>query len=150
MANLTELCRELRNWFDRGQPKLTGDWSIRDGAFVGAIPSIQTGQYFRIMGSVFNDGVHQYPTYDLRDEDFTGAIWLMAVPRELELLSEEIEKWKALYGDVEGQAMSPYTSESFGGYSYTKSSGAGGNGSGSGNGWKSVFADELNRYRKIL
>lgn len=151
MANLTEVCRELKNWFDRGQPKYTQRWQIEDGIIKNAIPRLRIGQYFRIMGSTFNDGVYQYPPYEdeLRDEDFFGTIWLMAVPREIEVLSEEIEKWKAKYYDVEGQAMSPYSSESFAGYSYSKTGIYGSGDSSTGISWQNAFSKQLNRYRKI-
>lgn len=145
---LTELCQELRNWFDRDQPKYQGDYHISDGVLIDVIPKLQAGQYFRIMGSTFNDGVYQYPVYDLRDEDFHGSIWLMAVPKEIETLSEEIDKWQQKYYDIDGQAMSPYSSESFGGYSYTKSSSGSNSGDG-GASWQSAFASQLKRYRKI-
>ena len=101
----------------------------------------------RIVGSVFNDGVHQYPAEDLKDETFDGAIWAMAIPPRVIALLGQMNEWEAKYGDV---VNSPYSSESFGGYSYTKGSGSGTSGSGSsGDGIFAVFADELNRWRKV-
>lgn len=116
--------------------------------------NILDDQYFRIMGSVFNDGVHQkgLGSDALHDETFYGSVWAMAVPPSVIALAEEIEKWQEKYGSVDSASMSPFNSESFGGYSYSKSTGGGsyyGDGASGGNGWKSAFADRLNRWRKI-
>ena len=139
---LTELCQELRNWFVRD--KSFGTSTIENGMI--DLPALQNGQYYRIIGSVFNDGVHVYPSTDLTDEVFRGAIWAMAVPPAVIDLSERINEWNTKYGDA---VSSPYSSESFGGYSYTK---AGSTGQGSADSvptWRSTFASELNRWRKI-
>ena len=152
---LEELCRELNNWFDENPRTGTkchyfGEFTISNGGLDLTGIGIQTGQYFRIVGSVFNDGVYQYPTNYLHDETFAGAIWSMAIPKEVVDLSTEIDAWVNKYGTVDSAAMSPFTSESFGGYSYSKSSGSGSNGSGGGSGsWESVFASRLNKWRKI-
>lgn len=144
MEILTELCQELRNWFDRNQPKYYGDFKIEDGALV--LP-LKDGQYFRIIGSLLNDGVHQYGDV-LVDEEFSGAVWSMAIPPAVLSLAKEIEDWISKYGDV---MTSPFSSESFGGYSYSKAQGyAGSNGGGMLSTWQAVFADRLNRWRKIL
>ena len=142
---LTELCQELRNWFERD--KLFGEFTIENGAIIVPDGSLQNGQFFRVIGSVFNDGVHKYGVDELTDEVFRGAIWAMAVPPAVIDLSERISEWETKYGD---SVSSPYSSESFGGYSYTKAnSGRGNAGSGSSPTWQSTFASELNRWRKI-
>ena len=136
---LNELCKEINNWFVR---KIYFDeYTIEDGTLI--VPELQTGQYFRIVGSIFNDGVYEYPATELKDEVFNGAVWAMAIPAEVIALSEEIDEWKAKYETAE--AMSPYQSESFGGYSYTKASGA----SGGTATWQDVFGSRLNNYRRI-
>lgn len=140
---LTEICQELRNWFDRDLPKWHGQFRIENRALV--LDGLQDGQYFRIVGSVFNDGVHQYPANDLTDETFTGAVWAMAVPPAVIAVSREIEAWQAQYADV---LKSPYTSESFGGYSYSKRNGGYGSASDTPT-WQSTFSNRLNRWRKI-
>lgn len=149
---LTEICQELKNYFDRDQPKYYGDFEIEDGGLVlRSDMSLKDGQYFRIVGSALNDGVYQYPSEDLADETFTGAVWAMAIPPSVVAISNEIDAWIAKYGDINHPAMSPYTSESFGGYSYSKSSGSNSSGSGStGVNWQSVFGKRLNMWRKIL
>lgn len=143
---LTELCQELKNWFDRGQPRIHGAFEIVEGKIIDTdfTDVIQDNQYFRIIGSVFNDGVHQYTNeLELTDEAFVGSIWLMAVPKAVIDLADEIDTWVTQYGD---SVKSPYNSESFGGYSYSMASGSG---SSSKPTWQSVFANKLNLWRKI-
>jgi len=149
---LSELCRELRNWFDRDQPHLHGAFEISNGTIVDQdfIDIIKPNQYFRITGSIFNDGVYKYDEQlELQDELFVGSVNLMAVPSEVLSLSDDIDTWKQKYMNPDSEAMSPFNSESFGGYSYSKS---GGRNSDSGSGsssWQGVFASQLNRWRKI-
>lgn len=141
---LTELCQELRNWFER--KKYFGTFTIENGQIHPPDGSLQDGQYFRIVGSIFNDGVHKYNAEQLTDEVFEGAIWSMAVPPSVVDLSERISEWVTKYGD---SVSSPYSSESFGGYSYQKASSGQGNAASSNPTWQSTFASELNRWRKI-
>ena len=145
---LTEICKEIKNWFEYA--KFFGTFTIENGVINGEF-SLQENQYFRIVGSVFNDGVYKYDdSLSLTDETFTGAIWAMAVPNKVIALAADIEKWTDKYQSIDSVAMSPFNSEQFGGYSYTKSSG----GSSSGNvdlsgTWQGAFADRLNHWRKI-
>ena len=143
---LTELCQELRNWFELDRRK--GTFTISGGALTADF--LVEGQYFRIKGSIFNDGVHQFGTDELTDETWTGEVWAMGIPKAVIDLAGEIEAWKNKYEAVDSASMSPYTSESFGGYSYSK--GTGGvsvNGKDISTGWKAVYASRLNRWRKI-
>lgn len=137
---LTELCKELNNWFD--MKRHFGEFTIEDGVLIDDL-GLLNDQYFRIVGSVFNDGVHQYPVDGLKDEVFDGAIWAMAVPPEVIALCDAITAWENEYGDV---ILRPYTSESFGGYSYTRGSTS--SGADASNGFRDAFASELNRWRK--
>lgn len=151
---LTDICAYLRNWFDRNQPKFIGRFSVENGmitSYDDEDMGIQEGQYYRVIGSVFNDGVWQYGTDDLEDEVFDGAVWLMAIPPALKDLAEEIEEWQKKYGGIDSTAMSPFTSESFAGYSYTKASGGSGSDTYSGTpaGWQDVFSARLARWKKI-
>lgn len=151
MEILTELCQELRNWFDRNQPKYYGEFTIENGVLIlSGDMSLKDGQYFRIIGSALNDGVHQYGVYGdaLEDEAFSGAVWAMAIPPAILTLVKDIEAWQDKYGGIDSAAMSPFASESFGGYSYSKSGAGSGSGSTSG-GWRSAFAGRLNPWRKI-
>ena len=140
---LEELMRECRNWFVIPNGVHLGTFAIKDGSI--ALPFLAVGQYFRIIGSVFNDGVYQYGAGGLSDETFDGAVWALAVPAAFISLVEDVEAWRNKY---ENAANSPFQSESFAGYSYTKSS-ASGNSGGSVTGWQSVFAARLNKWRKI-
>ena len=70
---------------------------------------------------------------------------IMAIPTEISNLLERINTW---VDDNMSVLDSPYQSESFGGYSYSKASGNASNGDGNIT-WQSHFANELNRWRKI-
>ena len=141
---LTEVCEYLNNYF--WQKKITGSFTISGGSI--EIPALKEGQYFRIIGSTFNDGVHLYPATKLTDEEFEGAIWAMAVPATVIAIASDIKEWQTLYGGADSSAMSPFTSESFGGYSYSKS-GSGNANSGSNASWQDVFGGRLNKYRRL-
>lgn len=136
---LSELCREIKNWFD--VDRIYGTFTITDGTL--DLPCSE-GQFFRIVGSVHNDGVFSYPVSGLTDETFDGAVWLMAVPAEVLKLADDIGAWEQKYGE---SVASPYQSESFGGYSYTKASGAASGKTVSG--WQDAFRKRLNKWRKI-
>lgn len=144
---LTQICQDIHNWFDRNQPKWYGSFTISaDGTITHPGMVLKQGQYIRVIGSTFNDGVHLYPASDAVAEDFEGAIWAMAVPPAVIALAEKIQMWIDKYGGVDSVAMSPYTSESFGGYSYSKNAAGGVDGVGT---WRSVFAGDLNPWRKL-
>lgn len=138
---LEQVLTNIRNWFIVPNGIHHGTYTIQDGNIT--LPFLVDGQYFRIIGSIFSDGLHRYgPDMEcLQDETFNGTIWALAVPKEVVDLSKEIADWKRKFGDA---AASPYTSESFGGYSYSKPSGAGESG-----GWETVFRSRLNRWRKL-
>ena len=147
---LTQICQYLRNWFERD--KYIGSFQISGGALTdatGSAPPLLDGQYFRIVGSVLNDGVHQWPAYDLSDEEFTGAVWSMAVPPAILDLDREIEAWQDKYGGVDSALLSPFASESFGGYSYSKATGGAASGGGTVTSWEALYAARLAPWRKI-
>ena len=108
---------------------------------------LQPNQYCKIVGSVFNDKVYKYQSLGLIDEEFEGQVWAMAVPPTLIALISDIDTWVAKYGE---SVSTPYTSESFGGYSYTKASGTRKDGSDKlVYDWRDVFSPQLNQWRKI-
>jgi hypothetical protein len=137
---LTELCAELRNYFEVPNGRYFGKFTISGGS-IAPLDFLQEGQYFRIVGSVFNDGVYQYPAKFEKDEVFEGAVWAMALPPSIIALSAEIEA----YNESDAGKPSPFTSESFGGYAYTKATDA----SGAPIGWQKAFASRLNKWRKL-
>lgn len=137
---ITDLCAELNNWFD--VCRRFGRFEITNGTI--DLNFLQEGQYFRIVDSVFNNGVYMYPAYNLKDEVFNGAIWAMAIPPEVMCLLEDINTWSEANRE---EIDNPYQSESFGGggYSYSLKSG----GDSAGVTWQSHFKKRLNRWRKI-
>lgn len=140
---IEQILNYIHNYFEKDIVR--GTFTVSSGEL--GVDFLQDNQYFRIRGSVFNDGVHRFPTSDLIDETFQGEVWAMAVPPAVIALSNEIEEWITKYGD---QMDSPYQSESFGGYSYTKkSSGGSSNDGNDASDWRSVFRTRLNNWRKI-
>lgn len=137
---LNEVLDYLNNYFIKDA--YYGEFSIVDGKLAD-VDFLSDGQYFKVCGSVFNDGVFQYPAYGLIDETFSGELWALAIPPAIISLAHEISDWQTKYGEA---VASPFQSESFGGYSYSKGS-AGSDGGSSG--WKSSFGSKLNRWRKL-
>lgn len=143
---LGEVLRSLNNWFEVPGMRLTGRFSVEGSALSLPDGWLLDGQYFLVSGSVLNDGLHQWPA-ELRDEEFSGEVKALAVPQAVIDLAGRIEEWQAKYG---GAAESPYQSESFGGYSYSKAGGSGSqNGSDGAYTWRRAFRSELNRWRKL-
>ena len=105
------------------------------------IPDALNGQYIRIVGSVMNDGVYQYPPTELTDETFTGMVQLLAIPNVVLLTVQEVENW----AKKDANQPTAYTSESFAGYSYSKAT----NANGLAAGWQDVFRSQLAPYRKM-
>lgn len=141
MQMLETICRECNNWFRVSDGIHDGTFVIEGGSI--SLPFLTSGQYYRIIGSVFNDGLHRYgdETDDLTDETFDGTIWALAIPRAFLALAEEIEGWQTSNGNA-----GPYTSESFGGYSYTRATSST---TGAAATWADVFAGRLNQWRRI-
>lgn len=133
---LETVLMHLNNWFVVSRNDDT--YTIEDGKLT--LPFLANNQYFRIVGSLFNDGVYQYSdTLDLTDETFTGSIWALDIPKALLSTVEEIAAWTAKNGE-----SGAYTSESFGGYSYSKAT----NSKGMAVGWRDVFAAQLSPWKK--
>lgn len=145
-----EICAELKNYFTYDADKHISDFTISNGAIS---PSFDLPtDYIRIVGSRLNDGVHKKKNgaFQLVDETFHGGIWVMSPPADFLALVAEIEAWQTKNGGADSAAMSPFQSESFGGYSYSKSSGGSASGSGSSvPTWQSTYASRLNMYRRI-
>lgn len=131
--------QHIKNWFVLPDGKHFGTFTIKGGGI--SLPFLREGQYFRIVGSVFNDGVYKYPAEKLIDETFKGAIWALAVPNSFIETVNEIQEFNA----SDAAKPSPYVSESFKGYSYTRASDS----KGAGVSWQTVFATKLNEWRKF-
>lgn len=145
--------RYVRNYFIR--ERHIGDFSI-SGGMLSPHDFLLDGQRFYITGSFLSDGVYTYhpdgikndddsAEVDLKDENFSGVVYLLAVPPAFIALVQQIEEWVGKFGDA---ANSPYQSESFNGYSYSKSSGGSADG-GSSPTWQSTFRSQLNQWRKV-
>lgn len=151
---ITEVCKYLKNWFDWNQPKYFGKFKIENGvlfSFNDGDMGIATNQYYRIIGSVFNDGVYKHGEETLEDEEFYGAVWLMAVPKDFIELIGDMTEWQEKYGGASSVNMSPYQSESFNNYSYSKASSSTWGTSGGGSAGISciaMFRDRLWEYKK--
>ena len=137
---LEEVLTYIHNWFRR--TAYLNDWEVSDGSL--DLPFLKEGQYYRILGSTFNDGLHQHPA-TLTDESFHGEIWSLAIPQQIIDLSNEIDDWKSKNGDA---ADSPYQSESFGGYSYSKGSRSDTDAELL-SGWQAAFNSRLIPWRKL-
>lgn len=150
---LTEICDFVHNYFE--YKTYHGDFTIADG-MLDLDGLLAEGQRFRIAGSAMNDGIYTYHHDGICNDDdntavfllpetFTASVTAMSVPNSLIRLSAEIGAWI----DANSKALlSPYASESFGGYSYTKATGSGANAGGV-LGWQDMFKSRLNAYRKI-
>lgn len=139
---LTEICQEIKNWFVYDDSdKHLDTFTIQDGAITPSF-DLTEGTYYRVIGSRFNDGVYQYGVDVLTDETFDGALWIMSLPPSFLTLVDKIEAWQESNGAT---LSSPFTSESFGGYSYSKQTTS----DGSAYSWRNAFKSDLNRWRKI-
>lgn len=150
---LTDVCNFVHNYFEH--TRHDGTYSISDGT-IDLEGLVASGQRFRIIGSAMNDGIYTYhdgavynddgnEAIELLPETFTGTIVGMSVPNAVIRIVDDINAWVEANRDA---LNSPYTSESFGGYSYTKATGVGANAGGV-LGWQDVFRSRLNAYRKI-
>lgn len=151
---LTDVCNHVHNYFD--YVRHNGTFTVDEFSINGLDSMVANGQLFRVIGSAMNDGVYTFAdgciydddgtsTVQLKPETFTGTIAAMSVPVAFLKIVSDIVDWQK-----KNQAVldSPYTSESFGGYSYSKAVGSGSNAGGV-LGWQDVFRSRLNAYRKI-
>lgn len=143
---LFEVMLYCRNFFPVPGGCKSGNYTISGGCI--SLDFLQDGQYFLVEGSVFNDGVYQYPCFEMYDEEFTGTITPLAPPRAFLNVVDEIKQWVDKNESAGSVNMSPFSSESFGGYSYSKAAGSGGSGCTSVS-WKDVFGNRLKVWRCI-
>ncbi len=142
-----KIMAHIHNYFER--TCYTGTFEIRDHVLI--FDKLIEGQYFRIVGSLLNDGVYiNDDSLTLHDEVFEGCIYSLAPPKAFLELCSEIAEWT----EKNKEAIdSPYPSENvIGVYSYTLKSASGGSGnSGKGNvsSWENQFYSPLNEWRKL-
>lgn len=145
---LEQVLTHIHNWF------VYDELDVRceiEGGSLPASVAIPEGAWYRIQGSLMNDGLHRHPAEDLIDESFDGTITVCAIPNALLDVVREIETWQADYAKGRSKALgSPYSSESFDGYSYSTKDYSGANSASGGlSGWQSEFAGQLNAWRKM-
>lgn len=172
MEAIEALCAETHNYHD--EDRVIGDYTIENGII--SLPFLVDGQFFRIVGSKFNDGVYIYSkeflvralaTWEdvLNNYENWGEYaknkW--GDTMETELIDEEfhggiwpmrmprafmiLAKEIQEYNESSMAKPSPYVSESFGGYSYNVGIGASGSAD---NSWQKVFYSKLKRWRKTV
>ena len=150
---LQQVCESIHNFFILSPNP--GTYTIDNGT-ISPIPALAEGQRFWVVGSALNDGVYTYhangitnddetEAADLKAESFSGSVCALGIPRDVIALSKEIADWVAANSEA---LNSPYTSESFGGYSYTKAT-ASGSDAGGALTWQNQFKSRLNPYRKV-
>ena len=140
---LDDYCADLKNYFisDFNKDIHLGDYTISNNKI--GLDFLDEGQYFRIVGSKFNDGVYRYDNaLTLVDETFSGAVWAMSVPPAFLEAVKDAEQYLTAH-----PLGLEYQSESFGGYSYTRASGV----NNSGGFWylPATISQKLNRYRRM-
>lgn len=154
MIDITEYCAHCHNFFIPSQKRQSGEYKHK-GVFtisdhvISPLDFISENQYFRIVNSGSNDGVYCNNSESLAmltDEVFEGEIWEMSVPRVFLTLCADISNWRSVNEAVTSDNMSPYSSESYGGYSYSKGNNANG---GSNATWQGQFFKRLNAWKRI-
>ena len=138
-VSVAAVMRHVRNFFERG-------WM--DGTLIisGGVLSVPVdAPYIAITGSRHNDGVHRMLSdtvaeRPLRNETFSGRIWLLYPPADFLDLCRDASKFddKNPAGELK--------SESFGEYSYTRASA----GSGGLLTWETALASRLMPYRRMF
>ena len=139
---LEQVLGHIHNWFEAD--RVEGEWTVEGGTI--RLPFVKRGQFFRVQGSALNDGLWRYPAEGMSDETFSGTVSPLIVPRAVTMLANDIAAWQEKHGDA---SSSPYQSESFGGYSYSKGGTSSDRGSASLTGWRAAFRDRLNVWRKL-
>ncbi len=148
---LHAVCQYCRNYFFRPDRVFTGTFSIANNELTGdngvtLSDMVKPGQYYLVAGSDLNDGIHQNGREDdaLEDEVFYGSVLPLSIPKAFLALVSEITDWQSKNGAV---VTSPYSAESFGGYSYSKSSGL--TSESGAPSWANAFQGRLTPWRKL-
>ena len=149
---LEQVLNHIHNWFVYDEIGVSR--CAVEGGSLPASVSIPEGAWYRIQGSLFNDGLHQHPADDLTDETFDGTVTVCAIPRVLLGIVDEITDYIDAMNESDAAVRgAKFQSESFGGYTYSlkgdsRANSASGGGSGL-SGWQAAFRTDLNPWRKM-
>ena len=144
---LEDVLSHIHNWFVRDS-SVFENVSASGGAMPREVSEYVGGvRFYRIQGTYLNDGLHKSDDDEWEDEEIGRVrVSLLAIPKPLLNIVDEIEEWEKKYGEV---AKGPYFSEEFGGYKYQirgfSSYGVAGSPLA---GWRLAFANQLNPWRK--
>lgn len=166
LNTIDTVCGELHNYFE--DKRVIGDYTIESGRIM--LPFLVEGQFFRIVGSKFNDGVYIYTDgYIIKDVSWETLFednpdWQAIAARDYANIQHRELADETFHGgiwamnmpraflrtckDIEEYMLSDagkpsgFTSENISGfYSYTK-------GNVTDTAWQNVFGNTLSRYRK--
>lgn len=139
-VSVAAVMRQVRNFFERKSETKDGRFTIADSALSPA----PAAPWIAISGSRYNDGVYRVigngGLDSVTDETFDGRVWMLYPPKDFLALCEEI----SAYDDKNPPGA--YQSESFGGYSYTRSAGSGGGVAT----WQQAYKDRLVPYQRMF
>ena len=167
LESIELLCGETHNYHETD--RVVDNYAIENVNI--SLPFLVTGQFFRISGSKFNDGVYIYADeYIIRDASWNDVLkdnkdWNALTETEwgnlkhAELIDEEfhgaiwpmrmpraflnLAKEIEEYNASDAAKATPYTSESISGhYSYSKANVTD-------SAWENVFSAKLKRWRKV-
>lgn len=134
---LYEILKHIRNFFPDVAKQKEAEFEISNNVIRPSF-DLLSGQYFLIEGSALNDGIHRAGE-DLENEIFRGVITPLKIPKDLLSLATEIEDFESK------NKPSAFSSESFGGYSYTRAT----NSAGKQVSWQDAYSTRLNAWRKL-
>lgn len=145
MRTVADVMRHVNNFFETGYRATT--YSI-SGGILSPNDVLRPGMWIYISGSFFWDGVWKIgegwklegAPENAADDTFVGRVYFLAPPADFLALCDEIAEYN------EKNAVSPYQSESFGEYSYTRATGK----DGGVLGWQQAFADRLRPFRRMF
>lgn len=139
-VSIDDVMRFCCNFFERG---------YRDGEFVlsdNTLSPTVDGGYVYISGSKHSDGAYRLGVSGqlltdatLEDETFAGRVWALCPPPAFLALYEEIKAYE------EKNPAGSLQSESFGAYSYSRSSGSNGTTT-----WQEAFSGRLACFRRMF
>lgn len=168
LSTIEALCGETNNWFD--EKRIIDDFTIEGGSM--SLPFLSVGQFFRIVGSKFNDGLYVFGPDGKISHDVVWAtpyeegkawdpvptvVWKETAGFTLADETFHGAVWalcipKAFvqlaeevktYNASDISKPSVLVSESFGGYSYTKNS------NNTDTSWQNAFKTKLKRWKKV-